>query len=346
MTRARLALAGLERAGIDYCIRNAPGRVDDPEAGADIDVLVRPPDLPAVTVALHEAGFHHLAAGGHPGHRFFVVLDEGRWVKLDVIDDLRYGRRRVPVGDVIARRGRDDGLWVASPDDEAAHARQRRDEPLDASGSSRVLRALRRRRPLSWRRLGPLVAILGPDGAGKSTVIDDLEKLLPVGVTRLYLGTGRGGAGGQSPATPQPAPPRPVRETAFVVRKALRAWRRLATGYAAAWRGHVVLCDRHPVEVLAIRPPRAPIAARVERALVGRLTPRPDAIVLLDAPGEVLFERKGEHSAPALETWRRAYHETFMPAGATVVSTAGSRERAVADASAVVWDALARRRRW
>jgi thymidylate kinase len=38
-----------------------------------------------------------------------------------------------------------------------------------------------------------------------------------------------------------------------------------------------------------------------------RLNPHPDLVVLLDAPGAVMFARKGEHSAEVLEGRRQGY---------------------------------------
>src|SRR5439155_11457122 len=107
--------------------------------------------------------------------------------------------------------------------------------------------------------------------------------------------------------------------SAFLLRKAIRAWRQLLRGYAAAWRGHIVLCDRHPVEILAILPQRTRTGAVLERILTQRLTPRPDAIVVLDAPAGVLHGRKQEHPIATLERWRSGYATAFGPRGAVIV---------------------------
>jgi thymidylate kinase len=203
---------------------------------------------------------------------------------------------------------------------------------------------LDRVRPASATRVGPVVAVLGPDGAGKGSVIAALRAEIPVGTTAVYLG--RRPRRGASSGTPVPSRRAgAVRESVFVLRNYLRSLRALAPGYAAAWRGHVVLCDRHPLEVLAVLPDRTPLAARLERFLARRLTPWPDAVVVLDAPAPTLFERKGEHSVEVLERWRRGYLEAFGD-HARVVSTLGPLEETVAAVSAVIWEALAARRRW
>jgi ribose 1,5-bisphosphokinase PhnN len=211
---------------------------------------------------------------------------------------------------------------------------------------SRVASSLQRRMPVSLRRLGPVIAVLGPDGAGKGSLISGLRARIPFAVTPVYLGmdkrrSRRAGSGVESPRN-VPA----WREVAGLGRGLLRSWRLLAGAYAAAWRGDIVLCDRHPIEVLAVRPRRTPLAAAAERLLVQRLIPRPDAVVVLDAPGDVLFRRKREHPVEVLERWRRAYAEVFGPMGAVIIPTAGPMQATLGRASQAVWEALGRRRRW
>jgi len=325
---AASGLHALERAGVRWCIRNAPERVVDLPPGSDIDVIVDGADLTRADAALLSAGFRRFDAPGHSGHRFYLARDGDRWCKLDVMVD----------APVLSRRQRDGDLWVAAPADQDAHARARAAGRPALSGRARLARA----RPLSWRRTGPVVAVLGPDGAGKGTVIDGLVARLPVGVTVARLGTARSGPAPETDSQPPPSP-RPVREVVFVTRKWLRSLRRLVAAYAAAWRGHIVLCDRHPVEVLAVHPHRSPVAARWERLVLTRGLPRPDAIVVLDAPTAVLVARKPEHPAATIERWRTGYRQ--LP-GAVVVDTSADVDASVTAASRVVWDALATRRGW
>jgi thymidylate kinase len=184
-----------------------------------------------------------------------------------------------------------------------------------------------------------VVAFLGPDGAGKGTVIEGVRDALDGPVTVLYLGRPRrGDSPAKGPATTRRAerpPPGTARECAFLVRRAVRHLRLLLRGYALARRGHVVLCDRHPVEVLAVRPPRTPAGAVLERFIARRVIPWPDAVIILDAPAPLLFERKAEHSLEVLERWRHAYLEEFG-SSATVVSTDTASEDSVAEAFAAV----------
>jgi thymidylate kinase len=287
---------------------------------------------------LRLAGFRRLRVAGHAGHRFYLAFNDGRWLKIDL--------------NVVPRRLG----WDLSATD-AEHAQLF--SGYRVSPPSRLRRAWARRRPLGLRRRGPVIALLGPDGAGKGSVAEALGRELPVAFTTIYLGDGRDGrrhpagrpGSGTSPEQGTRGavvrPPGALRESQHLMRRALRSYCRILwPGYARAWRGEIVVFDRHPIEVLAVRPKRTPLGTVVERTLARALLPWPDALVLLDAPGDVMFARKGEHSAEILERWRRGYLEEFEPRGAAVVSTVGTLEDAVRAASEVVWEALERRRGW
>jgi thymidylate kinase len=140
--------------------------------------------------------------------------------------------------------------------------------------------------------------------------------------------------------------PEAVGDAQYRARRAIRKAARTWAVYRFAWRGDIVLCDRHPLEVLATDADRRTLGGAVERWVTRRLVPWPDAVVLLDAPGDVLFARKGEHSPAELEAQRRAFRSVFGARDATVVATTGGLERTVAEASRVLWRALRERRGW
>ena len=200
------------------------------------------------------------------------------------------------------------------------------------------VRPPRRSPAFSLRRRAPVVAFMGPDGAGKSTLVTELSERIPLGVRVAYLG------GGGSPARSVPRPPRgATRQVAGVCKDAGRAARRLLREHWAALRGSIVLCDRHPKELLAVRPARHRVAAGLERFLVRRLFPAPDAYVVLEAPAEILRARKPEHPLERLDAWAAAYRDEFGPEGATFVDTSGGRDESFVAASEAVWSALVRR---
>jgi len=341
------ALARLDEAGVRHCLRN--GDLPSSVGGRDdVDVLVDPEHLRRCVDLLSEDGWLLWSAPGHPDHVFLLrCTAEGNWVKLDLVSGLRYGRRRRPVGSVLERRVRRGGLWVASERDAVEHAGHR------AAGhretvclASRVRRAL----PNSLRRRhGVVVALVGPDGAGKGTVLHDLRTSIPVALTDVYLGTRAGGSSSETPpggtgadtTTETPVSLRSCREVLFVVRKGLRLLPAASKVAAAVARGHVVVCDRYPVDALAVRPRRSPAAATVEKFIARSLVPRPDLLVVLDAPGEVLFDRKGEHDVSTLDRWRRGY--LALPGG-HVVDTSVSVESSTADVRRLVWQFAAGRR--
>lgn len=303
-----LGLASLDDAGIAFRLRKPLEPDGLRPCATEVDVWIARPSRQAADGALESVGFNVFHAPAHRDHRFYLAFDGTRWVKLDAKLEDRDGSR--------AKR-----LAVKISD------------------------ALARIRPASTRRLGPVVAVMGPDGAGKGSVIRCLKAQIPVGVTIIYLGRKTSNRRGHRESSPRRPSAATLVDCAFVVRNYVRSSRALLTGYVAAWRGHIVLCDRHPIETLAVRPRRAPIAGCLERLLARNLTPWPDAIVVLDAPAPTLFERKGEHSVEVLQRWRVGYRDAFA-SRATVVSTQGLLEESVREASVAVWDALSARRRW
>ncbi len=301
----------LDHLGVPYALRKGSRVVDELPAGAEVDVLLDRAVVPDADAAFRAAGFHHLRTAGAANHRFYVSYEDGRWKMIDIkLAGPGAGRRT---------GGR---TWLA-----------------------RHLAAIAALRPLSIKRLGPMVAFLGPDGAGKGTVIAALQDRVPVGLSVVYLGSRpRRREGG--PRRPTERQVGTLRECAFVLYRALHFWKILAKAYLLAWAGQVVICDRHPIEVLAIRPRRTRLSVLLEAVVFRHLMPWPDVMVVLHAPGELLFARKGEESPHVLERLRGRYIDTFVPRGATAISTVEPVDRTVAQASAILWEALKVRRGW
>jgi thymidylate kinase len=180
---------------------------------------------------------------------------------------------------------------------------------------------------LRRRGRGFTVALIGPDGAGKTSVSRRLAELgLPV--KRLYMGVNleesrvmlpttrllllskrirgrRPDLRALSPETVVAGSNSPVRRLTSSMRASLRvllwvgeewfrqflAWRYQREGYIVVFDRHF-FCDYHTADVVNADGRRA--SSRIHGVLLSRLYPKPDIVVYLDAPPEVLRHRKPE----------------------------------------------------
>jgi thymidylate kinase len=192
---------------------------------------------------------------------------------------------------------------------------------------------------------GFTVALLGVDGAGKTTVARRLEHELGRQVSYLYMGVNPDSSNRLLPTTRlvravrrrRGAPPddRGPREHADVRRQAgggalsracrsAKATLRLANRLAEEWyrqalswwdvrRGRIVLFDRHfaadyrAYDVAGDS--RLPLSRRIHGFFLAHVYPRPDLVIVLDAPPEVLLARKGEGTLASLARRRDEYLE-------------------------------------
>jgi thymidylate kinase len=168
------------------------------------------------------------------------------------------------------------------------------------------------RRGRSGRR-GSVVAVLGPDGSGKSTVVARVVAAVP-GARTLY--------GGLYPAGQRHS------GVAWVI------GRMVLLAAAVRWhrgRGRVVLLDRHPLDVAAA-PPTHRRRARLRRSVLRSLGVRLDRLVVLDAPAELLRSRKREQSLEQLQRQRDGYRSLAAAwPGAVVVDASQGLDQVVSD---------------
>jgi hypothetical protein len=117
----RRAIDALEESGISWALLR--GDSEPGSNGQDVDILAAPSDLSRLEKALTPLGYARLRSCGRGTHSFFVAYDEaeGRWVKLDVVTDLAFGRyqelRLQGAAGCLDRRRRVGDLVVLAPDD-------------------------------------------------------------------------------------------------------------------------------------------------------------------------------------------------------------------------------------
>jgi hypothetical protein len=189
------------------------------------------------------------------------------------------------------------------------------------------------RKPLLLpRRRGLSVAVLGPNGVGKSTVAAGLQRGFPLGARVVHMGLWKAAA--TSPRT------RP----AEILTRPLRLWGRSAVGHYHQARGRLVIYDRYVYESrLPAKPPLLALK-RLYFWVLGHAIPRPDAAVVLDVAGEVAYGRKQENPPEELESERKVYAELAAREPLVQLVDASQGADAVrADVTAIVWDKLAAR---
>jgi thymidylate kinase len=151
-----------------------------------------------------------------------------------------------------------------------------------------LLRRLDRRTRLR-RRSGLAVALLAPDGAGKTTLAQALRRSFYFPARVIYMGMPRHDRGAR----------RLRRQLGLAVRYRLGAFQRR--------HERLVIFDRYPIGEPAAHGRAEPRLKRYRRWAGQRLYPLPDLVVYLDAPAEVLQQRKQEHSIAVLNAQRARF---------------------------------------
>lgn len=252
-----------------------------------------------------------------------------------------------------------------------AAASEDRWEELDPE-TGRLSRTLRRRallrHPLRAIRLGSgalaqklerilrpnglRVVLLGPDGAGKSSVVQALEShplaifnrtdcrgFAPMMFRRLLRR--RPGATDQPHAlSPRSAPASIIRAGYWL----LHQFAEHATSRVDVSRSSLILYDRHFVDVLVDQKRYRYGGPRWLLSAIWSIMPRPDLILVLDAPAEVLHRRKQELNLG--ETERQRQHFLALVKGLEnghVIDAAQPFEQVVARISSLLVAHVARR---
>src|SRR4051794_18231941 len=267
----------------------------------------------------HRRDLQALAAAGEssPVGRAVLSAAAGDWSPGALIEAARGGRweHLEGVGRQLA-----PALERARPSSERLGWRLRR---LVASARRPLL--LRRRRGVS-------VALLGPNGVGKSTAAAGLRERFPFDSRLIYMGLWKARPRGRGPAAVDP------------LLRPLRIWTRYLRARYHQLTGRLVIFDRYVAEA---KLPAAPPLVALKKPyfwFLSHCVPSPDATVVLDVPGAVAYGRKQENPPEELESERRLYARlaTSHPSVALVDA---SREAAAVrgDITAIVWRLLARR---
>ncbi len=103
-----------------------------------------------------------------------------------------------------------------------------------------------------------------------------------------------------------------LRKSLGFINRILEEWYRQLIAFTYSRRGFIVIFDRHFTfdyyyGGIQSQNGDSSIRRRMHRFLVKHAYPKPDLVICLDAPGEVVFKRKGEFSPEALEVKRTQY---------------------------------------
>lgn len=210
---------------------------------------------------------------------------------------------------------------------------------------------LHRRLHRIFQPTGLVIAVLGPDGSGKTTVIERLEKEIAPAfrrVKRIHLRPRFGKTSGNSAPVTDPHAQSPRGQIAsalkilFFISDYWIGWLRLV--YPAKVRSTLVIFDRyyHDMLVDSMRY-RLPEGFFLP-GLLARLVPKPDIWLILDAPAETLVARKGEITLQAAQNLTIKYRSLAaqLP-DAISIHTGTSLEKTLVEVVSAVCGHLAHR---
>jgi len=187
------------------------------------------------------------------------------------------------------------------------------------------------------------IALIGPDGTGKSTISRELKNSLPLPAKYIYMGINHSASnfalpttllwkkikqasgrqsdmgGPPDPSRNQSLPRDPLKRIAREMKSGFRIanliaeewFRQFVTWYYIA-RGNIVIFDRHfyfdyyKYHIANYGAGRT-LGERLHGFMLNNIFPKPDLVIFLDAPAEVLFSRKGEGTIELLEQRRQEY---------------------------------------
>jgi thymidylate kinase len=179
------------------------------------------------------------------------------------------------------------------------------------------------------------VTLIGPDGVGKTTVSHELKMLLTIPAITIYMGDNVETSNVMLPtmrwwksrykneikdhSNGRKSRGSGLKKLLYTMRKGLGLlnrvmdeWYRQTVAWLYTKRGYVVIFDRHFVydyyDVDQAKGAHvAPFKKRLHAKILKATLPEPDLVICMDAPGQVVFERKGEFTPEFLEKRRQHY---------------------------------------
>jgi thymidylate kinase len=200
--------------------------------------------------------------------------------------------------------------------------------------------------PAAMNGRGFTVALIGCDGAGKTTVARALQHEPGLSVRYLYMGVSTDSSNHRLPTAPiagavkRARPPSGMRAALRLANRVADEWYRQLLAWAHVAAGRVVVFDRHfhadyhASDIAAAARTRS---RRVHGWLLARAYPKPDLVVFLDAPPAVLYARKGEGTPASLARRRLDYLALrALTRHFAVVDAARPRDEVVAEVARIV----------
>lgn len=185
------------------------------------------------------------------------------------------------------------------------------------------------------------VALIGADGAGKSTIARMLKESFQLPIKYLYMGINVESSNVALPSSrfiqflkrkrqseavtsrhpiissdimqpPEHKRRGRLRAAARLIYRLSEEWYRQLISWSYQLRGYIVIYDRHftfdfDSHDLDIKELGEPLSKRLHRWILSHFYPRPSLVLFLDASPEVLYARKGEGTLSYLEVRRNAF---------------------------------------
>jgi thymidylate kinase len=182
------------------------------------------------------------------------------------------------------------------------------------------------------------VALIGPDGAGKTTIARMLQERSPLPLRYIYMGENIGASNFALPTSRvlqyfrgrknedrdpardrlevQPSQPAAKSRGSFLwlagrlANQLADEWYRQLWSWGYQCAGYIALYDRHflfDYSLQNVDLDEEGFDTRLHRWFLTHAYPRPKMVIYLDAPAEVLFARKGEKNLKELEARRQSF---------------------------------------